>query len=52
MTNTQIIDNIMFVAALQQLARLAAEKGLTAAEFELVKKDLERRLRPTIIVTC
>lgn len=52
MTNTQVTDNIMFVAALHQLTRLAADKGLTDKEFELVKKDLERKLRPTIIAPC
>ena len=52
MSNTQVTDNIMFVAALQQLARLAERKGLTAAECELVKRDLERIQGPTIIVPC
>ena len=52
MTNTQVTDNLMFVAALQQLARLAAAKGMTDHELEKVKKDLERRLRPTIIASC
>jgi hypothetical protein len=42
----------MFIAALQQLVRLAAAKGMTDKEFEQVKKDLERRLRPTIIASC
>ena len=42
MTNTQATDNIMFIAALHQLARLAADKSLTDREFEMVKKDLER----------
>ncbi len=52
MTNTQVTDNLMFIAALQQLVRLAAAKGMTDKEFEQVKKDLERRLRPTIIASC
>ena len=52
MTNTQVTDNLMFVAALQQLVRLAAAKGMTDTELEQVKKDLERRLRPTIIASC
>ncbi len=52
MTNTQVTDNLMFVAALQQLTRLAAAKGMTDKELEQVKKDLERRLRPTIIASC
>jgi hypothetical protein len=52
MTNTQVADNLMFVAALQQLAQLAAAKGMTEPEIEKVKKDLERRLRPTIIAPC
>ena len=52
MTNTQVTDNLMFVAALQQLVQLAAAKGMTNKELEQVKKDLERRLRPTIIAPC
>ncbi|ACL20465.1 hypothetical protein Dhaf_2437 [Desulfitobacterium hafniense DCB-2] len=52
MTNTQVVDNLMFVAALQQLVQLAAAKGMTEPEIEKVKKDLERRLRPTIIAPC
>ena len=49
MTNTQLTDNLIFAAALQQLSRLAASTGMTSAELELVQKDLERRLRPTIL---
>jgi len=41
-----------YAAALQQLERLAAVKGMTDKELEQVKKDLERRLRPTIIALC
>ncbi len=52
MTNTQVADNLMFVAALQQLAHLAARTGMTDKELEQVRKDLERRLRPTIIAPC
>jgi hypothetical protein len=52
MTNAQVSDNLMFVAALQQLTRLAATKGMTDKEIEKVRKDLERRLRPTIIAPC
>ena len=52
MTNAQVTDNLMFVAALQQLTRLAAANGLPDKELEQVKKDLERRLRPTIITPC
>ncbi len=52
MTNAQVSDNLMYAAALQQLTRLAAVKGMTDQEIERVKKDLERRLRPTIIAPC
>lgn len=52
MTNAQVSDNLMYAAALQQLTRLAAFKGMTNKELEQVKKDLERRLRPTIIAPC
>jgi hypothetical protein len=49
MTNTQVVDNLMFIAALQQLTVLAAKAGMTEQETEKVKKELERRLRPTLI---
>lgn len=49
MTKTQVVDNLIFVAALQQLTRIAAAIGMTDSELEGAKKDLERRLRPTII---
>ena len=52
MTHSQVSDNLMYAAALQQLERLAAVKGMTNKELEQVKKDLERRLRPTIIAPC
>lgn len=52
MTNAQVSDNLMYAAALQQLTRLASAKGMTDKEFEQVKKELERRLRPTIIAPC
>jgi K+-transporting ATPase c subunit len=49
MTKTQVVDNLTFTAAMQQLSRIAAATGMTQSELEAVKKDLERRLRPTII---
>lgn len=52
MTNAQVSNNLMYAAALQQLARLAVAKGMTDQEIERIKKDLERRLRPTIIAPC
>ena len=52
MTNAQVSGNLMYAAALQQLTRLAASKNMTDQEIERIKKDLERRLRPTIIALC
>lgn len=52
MTNAQVSGNLMYAAALQQLTRLAAAKNMTEQEIERIKKDLERRLRPTIIALC
>lgn len=49
MTNTQVVDNLMFLAALQQLTALAVKTGMTEQETAKVKKELERRLRPTVI---
>lgn len=49
MTNAQVVDNLMFIAALQQLTVLAVKAGLTGQEQKKVKKELERRLRPTLI---
>ncbi|MBP3038853.1 hypothetical protein J9303_04950 [Bacillaceae bacterium Marseille-Q3522] len=52
MTNAQVSDNLMYAAALQQLTRLVAANSMTDKELEQIKKDLERRLRPTIIAPC
>lgn len=49
MTQTQVADNLMFVAALQQLMRLLTAGSMTEQEYAQVKKELERRLRPTIL---
>lgn len=49
MTNTQVVDNLMFLAALQQLTTLAGKTEMTKQEMERVKKELERRLQPTVI---
>lgn len=49
MTQTQVADNLMFVAALQQLMRLFTAGSMTEQEYAQVKKELERRLRPTIL---
>ena len=49
MTQSQVADNLMFVAALQQLMRLFNAGSVTEQEYAQVKKELERRLRPTIL---
>ncbi len=56
MTNTQIADNLMFVAALQHLAQLAAAKGMTELEIEKVNaagglagRQIEMVIRDSVV---
>ena len=51
MTTKELIDNMAFLAALQALERVALQSLLSEQEAEQAKKELERKLRPTILVS-
>lgn len=41
--------NLIFLSALKMLERLTADGRLSAAEQEAARRELERRLRPTLL---
>ena len=42
-------SNLIFLSALKMLERLTADGRLSAAEQEAARRELERRLRPTLL---
>ncbi len=52
MTNAELADNITFLAAEKMLRCLVEADALTEEEAQIVQKELERRLRPTITLMC
>ncbi len=50
MSTSELTDNFVFASALQMLKRLVEQGLLTAAEAALTRKELERKLRPTLIL--
>ena len=50
MTTKELTDNLTFLCALKLLNALAEKELLTEKEARLTRRELERRLRPTIIV--
>ena len=48
MSTTELTDNLTFAAALRMLERLVEQGLLTVSEGELTRKELERKLRPTL----
>ena len=50
MTKTELIDNLTFASALQMLKRLVEQGFLTADEGDLTRRELERKLRPTLLL--
>lgn len=50
MTKTELIDNLTFLSALKQLERLVSKSILTESEAAQTRKELERKLRPTLIL--
>ena len=51
MINAELADSLTFVAAEQMLARLVVQKLLSKEEAKQVQKELQRRLKPTIMNT-
>ena len=50
MSKSELTDNLTFVSALQMLKRLVEQGILTADEETLTRKELERKLRPTLLL--
>ena len=50
MSKTELTDNLTFVSALQMLKQLVEQGLLTADEGTLTRRELERKLRPTLLL--
>ena len=50
MTKTELTYNLTFHSAQNQLEYMASNGILTAPEAARVRKELERKLRPTLIL--
>ena len=50
MTKTELTDNLTFASALQMLKQLVEQGLLTADEGALTRRELERKLRPTLLL--
>ena len=50
MSKTELTDNLTFVSALQMLKQLVEQGLLTADEGALTRRELERKLRPTLLL--
>ena len=51
MSKTELTDNLTFASALQMLKQLVAQGLLSADEAVLTRRELERKLRPTIFLS-
>ena len=49
MTHTELEDNLTYLAAEQMLAGLVEKNLLSTEEAEQIRKELRRRLRPTVL---
>lgn len=50
MSTAEFTDNLTFASALQMLRQLVEQGLLTAAEAARTRKELERKLRPTLLL--
>ena len=50
MSKSELTDNLTFVSALQMLKQLVEQGLLTADEGTLTRRELERKLRPTLLL--
>lgn len=50
MSTTELTDNLTFLSALQMLGQLIQQGLLTADEGARTRRELERKLRPTLIL--
>ena len=51
MSHNELTDNLTFASALQMLKQLVAQGLLSADEEILTRRELERKLRPTIFLS-
>ena len=49
-SKVELTDNLTFAAALQMLKQLAAQGLLSADEENRTRQELERKLRPTLVL--
>lgn len=50
MTRKELSDNLLYLAALEMLERLAMQRLLSQEELEQAKSELEKQVRPTVIL--
>ena len=50
MSKNELTDNLTFASALQMLKQLVEQGLLTADEGALTRRELERKLRPTLLL--
>lgn len=50
MTKIELTDNLTFLSAVKQLEYLLSKGILTESEVAQARKELERKLRPTLIL--
>ena len=50
MSKAELTDNLTFLSALQMLGQLIQQGLLTADEGARTRRELERRLRPTLLL--
>ena len=50
MSKSELTDNLTFASALQMLKQLVEQGILTADEGTLTRRELERKLRPTLLL--
>ena len=50
MSKTELTDNLTFASAVQMLKQLVAQGLLSADEEARPRQELERKLRPTLIL--
>lgn len=50
MTSKELTDNLTFLSALRLLGRLAAKGLITSSEQQNARRELEKKLRPTLLL--
>ncbi len=50
MSKIELVDNLTFLSALEQLKQLLVEGILTESEVAQARRELERKFRPTLLL--